>query len=367
MHVTDADRAPLLIHSRQWNYQVEFASTVREALAPGLDPSLDVYVVCDETIAGLYSTQLAPLLGSRPAYITPATEQTKSNSGVADLVDWLIANRAVKSSTIVAIGGGCIQDLVSFTAHVYNRGVSWLFLPTTLLSQADSCIGAKSGINVLPYKNQLGAMHSPRRIMIASEFLNSLPDVEIASGYGEIVKLSVTSSRHFLPLLESALREGGLRNSQLLDLSRASLLAKQEVIEIDEYEGDLRRILNFGHSFGHALEATSGHQVPHGLAVLWGMDVVNWLGVRWGVTSPALADRLSALTSAYFAYTLPVDPDADALIDMISRDKKMSAHGMNFAVLVEAGSFAIVPKDLDGELHDQVTEYLATDYVFRRG
>ena len=94
-------------------------------------------------------------MGLRPSYIVPASEETKSFAGVAALVDWLIANRAVRSSIIVAIGGGCIQDLVSFTAHMYYRGIAWMFLPTTVLSQSDSCIGAKSGINVLPYKNHL--------------------------------------------------------------------------------------------------------------------------------------------------------------------------------------------------------------------
>ncbi len=366
MHVTDGDLSPLLIHSLQWNYEVQFAPTVTGALVPVLDPSLDVFAICDENVASLYAAQLAPLLDSRPSYIVPATEETKSLAGVAALVDWLMANRAVRSSILVAIGGGCIQDLVSFTAHLYYRGIAWIFLPTTVLSQSDSCIGAKSGINVLPYKNQLGVLHSPRRIMISTEFVGTLPDVEVASGYGEIVKLAVTSSRHFLPLLESALANGGIRNPRLLDLTRASLAAKQEIIEEDEYEADLRRILNYGHSFGHALEAITGHKVPHGLGVLWGIEVINWLGVRWGVTSPRLADRLSVLIRANFGYTLPVTPTADALIGMLSRDKKVANGKMHFAVLVDEGSFLMLAKELGDELRDLVTEFLGTDYVFRR-
>ena len=364
--MTDRGLTPLLIHSRQSNYEVRFAPTVTKALALALDHVPDVLVVCDEKVASLYAAQLASLLGSRPSYIIAATEETKSLAGVAGLVDWLIANRAVRSSTIVAIGGGCIQDLVSFTAHVYYRGVSWIFLPTTVLSQADSCIGAKSGINVLPYKNQLGSLHSPKRIVITTEFLGTLADIEIASGYGEIVKLSVTSSRHFLTLLESALVEGGIHNPRVLELTRASLFAKQEIIEEDEYEGDLRRILNYGHSFGHALEAISEYQVPHGLGVLWGIDIINWLGVRWGVTSAQLAARLSTLMRAYFDYSLPVSPDAEVLVDMLSRDKKISNGKMYFAVLIDEGSVVVLPRDLDRGLRNLVVEYLETDYVFRR-
>ena len=364
--MTDSDLSPLLVHSRQWNYEVRFEPTVNDALVQALDHLPDVFVVCDENVASLHAAQLTPLLDSRPSYIVAATEETKSLAGVAGLVDWLIANRAVRSSAIVAIGGGCIQDLVSFTAHLYYRGVSWVFLPTTVLSQSDSCIGAKSGINVLPYKNQLGALHSPRRIVISTEFLGTLPDIEIASGYGEIVKLAVTSSRHFLPLLESALVEGGIHNSRILELTRASLAAKQEIIEDDEYEADLRRILNYGHSFGHALEAIAEHQVPHGLGVLWGIDIINWLGVRWGVTSAQLAARLSTLIRGNFDYRLPVAPTAEALVDMLSRDKKVANGKMHFAVLIDEGSLVVLPRDLDQGLRNLVIEYLETDYVFRR-
>lgn len=363
MHVDTgtADLSPLHIHSLQWDYDVEFTETI--AAVRDID---DAYIVCDENVALLHAAALEPLLTSRSSYIVPATEETKSFAGVGRLVDWLIEQRAVRSSTIIAIGGGCIQDLVSFTAHLYYRGINWVFLPTTVLSQSDSCIGAKSGINVLPYKNPLGVMHSPRRIIITTEFLSTLPDVEVASGYGEIVKLSVISSRHFLPLLESALADGGIRNPRLLELTRASLAAKQEIIEIDEYETDLRRILNYGHSFGHALEAISGHQVPHGLGVLWGIDVINWLGVRWGITSADDAATLAAIIREHFDYTLPVTPTADALIDMVARDKKVANGLMHLAVLVKPGELAIVPKPLDDELRTLVSEYLETDYVFRR-
>ena len=368
MHVTQ-DLSPLTIRSLQWDYPVEFFERIDEAVAGSVDGigagSSETFVVCDENVAQLHREALSGLLDNFPTLILPATEETKSFEGVGRLVDWLIENRAVRSSTIIAIGGGCIQDLVSFTAHLYYRGISWVFLPTTVLSQSDSCIGAKSGINVLPFKNQLGVLHSPRRVLIAAEFLETLPDIEVASGYGEIVKLSVTSSRHFLPLLEAALAEGGIRNPHLLALTRASLAAKQEIIEEDEYESDLRRILNYGHSFGHALEAIAGHQVPHGLGVLWGIDIINRLGVQWGVTSPGVAARLSTVIRENFDYSLPLLPTADALVDMVARDKKVAHGKMHFALLVDEGEFVIDPRPLDDELRSQVREYLETDFVFR--
>ena len=364
MHVVD-ELSPLRIRSLQGDYPVEFAASVAEVVDRLLDVP-EALVVCDATVADLYRDHLAPLVGVRPTRIVIANEETKSLAGVSELVEWLIEQGAVRSTTVIAIGGGCIQDLVSFTTHIYFRGISWVFVPTTVLSQADSCIGAKSGINVLPFKNQLGAMHSPRHIFISTEFLTTLPDIEIASGYGEIVKLSVTSSRHFLDALQEGLADGGLRNSHLLALTRASLAAKQEVVEEDEYESDLRRVLNYGHTFGHALEALAGHGVPHGLAVLWGIDVINRLGVLWDITDEATAEALSNLISTYFDYELPIDPSVEDLLGMVSRDKKVAEGRIHFAVLIQPGEFVIEPRPIDDVLATQLTVALNESRVFRR-
>ena len=356
---------PLLIHSAQWDYPVMFHAMIDDGIA-ALGGMPEALVVVDANVLNLHEQALKPLTEAYPTLAVDPTEEAKSLSGVTTLVQWLIDQRAVRSATIIAIGGGCIQDLVSFTSHIYYRGVNWVFLPTTVLSQSDSCIGAKSGINVLPFKNQLGALHSPKAVHTCQEFLETLSDVEVASGYGEIVKLSVTSSRHFLGLLEASLAEGGLRNPHLLELTRASLYAKQEIIEEDEYESDLRRVLNYGHSFGHALEGLSGHSVPHGLAVLWGIDVINSLGVLWGITPAPLRDRMHELIASYFDYSLPVNPSADELVDGVSRDKKVAHGRMHFAVLRDEGDLIIEPRALNSELSAQLADVLEGDLVFAR-
>ena len=364
MHVVD-ELSPLLIRSLQGDYPVEFSTSVSDVVARLLEIP-ESLVVCDANIAELYRDELAPLTSLRPTRLVTANEEAKSLTGVSELVEWLIGQGAVRSTSVIAIGGGCIQDLVSFCTHIYFRGIRWVFVPTTVLSQADSCIGAKSGINVLPYKNQLGAMHSPRHIFISTEFLGTLPDIEIASGYGEIVKLSVTSSRHFMRALQEGLADGGLRNPHLLSLTRASLAAKQEIIEEDEYESDLRRVLNYGHTFGHALEALAGHGVPHGLAVLWGIDIINRLGVKWNITDHATAEALSELISIYFDYALPIDPSVEDLLGMVGRDKKVSEGRIHFAVLVRPGEFVIEPRPIDDALAEQLSEVLNESRVFRR-
>lgn len=366
MHVgEEAAPPPMTVASRQGDYTVDFKASILEAWE-SLDLDSETFFVVDRNVYDLHEESLEVLTGGYPTLLLTADEVTKSLDGVRRLVDWLIENRAVKSAKVVAIGGGCIQDLVSFTSHLYYRGIDWAFMPTTVLSQADSCIGAKSGINVLPYKNQLGVLHSPRHVVLCSEFLSTLPYLEVASGYGEIVKLAVTSSRHFLDDLEAYLATGGLRNPHLLDLESAALAAKREVIEADEYESDLRRILNYGHSFGHALEAVSGHEIPHGLAVLWGIDVINALGMRWGLTDPEIAYRLRSLIDRYFEFTLPATPTADELVAMLKRDKKVVGGTMNFVVLRDVGELVIVPKPLDEHLIDDVSAILHEQRVFAR-
>lgn len=358
MHLTSID--PLEIYSQQGNYPVSFHTSITDGIS-ALGTLSEAYVVIDSEVFAHHRAALAGLAERFPTLILDATENTKSLVGVARLVNWLIEQRAVRSCTVVAVGGGTIQDLVSFTAHIYYRGVDWVFLPTTVLSQADSCIGAKSGINVLPFKNQLGVLHSPRQVRICAEFLDTLRDLEFASGYGEIVKLAVTSSKHFLPLLEISLAEGGLRNTNLLRLEHAALMAKQAIIEEDEYESDLRRVLNYGHSFGHALESISKHQVPHGLGVLWGIDVINSLGVMWGVTPLALAQRMHELIEVHFSYELPLLPEARSLVDMLRRDKKVAQGKMHFAVLKSEGNLVILPRALDNALIAQVGTVLSGD------
>ena len=356
---------PLLIRSAQWDYPVTFHSAIGDGIA-ALEEMPEALVVVDANVLNLHDQALRRLTEAYPTLAVDPTEEAKSLAGVTTLVQWLIDQRAVRSATIIAIGGGCIQDLVSFTSHIYYRGINWVFFPTTVLSQSDSCIGAKSGINVLPFKNQLGALHSPKAVHICQEFLETLPDVEVASGYGEIVKLAVTSSRHFLSLLEASLADGGLRNPHLLELTRASLSAKQEIIEEDEFESDLRRVLNYGHSFGHALEGLSGHSVPHGLAVLWGIDVINSLGVTWGITPAALRDRLHDLIASHFDYSIPVSPSAEELIEVVSRDKKVAHGRMHFAVLRTEGNIVIEPRELNRDLSRQLAVVLDSDLVFAR-
>jgi 3-dehydroquinate synthase len=352
----------MIIKSEQGDYPVDFVGEV--GLVPGLvETNPETFVIIDEELVDLYGQDLSELL-EYPTYRIAADEESKTLAGVSHFVDWLLENKATRSAHIVAVGGGVIQDVATFACHIYYRGIPWTYVPTTLLSQSDSCIGAKSSINVLPLKNQLGVFHSPSHVVICSEFLTSLPQVEVDSGYGEIYKLALTNDGAFFGQLTDALSEGGHRNPRVLEMIRNALESKRLVIEQDEHESDLRRVLNYGHSFGHALEALTHNEVPHGIAVMWGMDLINFLGVKWGLTNPATADRVRDVLAANTDYTIGNVPSARELVDTLKRDKKVRKGVMYFSVMHDEGDLRIVPKPLDEALVAEVAEYVDGNPLF---
>ncbi|OBJ55203.1 3-dehydroquinate synthase [Mycobacterium asiaticum] len=352
----------MIIKSEQGDYPVDFVSEV--AAVPAIvDAGPETFVIIDEALVVLYDEPLRDLL-KYPTYRIAANEESKTLAGVARFVDWLLESNATRSARVIAIGGGVIQDVATFACHIYYRGVKWTYVPTTLLSQSDSCIGAKSSINVLPLKNQLGVFHSPSQVVICSEFLTTLPQIEVDSGYGEIYKLALTNEGAFFDTLTEALCDGGHRNPHVLEMTRRALESKRLVIEQDEHESDLRRVLNYGHSFGHALEALTHNEVPHGLAVMWGMDLINFLGVKWGLTNPETAGRVRSVLEANTNYSISNIPTARELVDTLKRDKKVRNGVMYFSVLHDEGDLRIVAKQLDDTLVTEVSEYLDGSPLF---
>jgi 3-dehydroquinate synthase len=274
------------------------------------------------------------------------------------VLDFLQQNNATKQTVVIAIGGGVIQDIATFSAHLYYRGIRWIYIPTTLLGMCDSCIGAKCGINLNSFKNQLGVFHSPHRVLICLPFLETLSDAEIVSGYGEILKLLLTGSAEQFALLVKSVEKEGLRNSQLSRLIYESLLVKKGVIEKDEYEQDLRRILNYGHTFGHALEAITHHGIPHGKAIAWGIDLVNFMAKERGLLSPGEYDSIHIFIRKHFTHRLPQAVSARELIDASRRDKKVADGKVNLILLRTIGELQIVPTVFDARLEEEVGRHL---------
>ncbi len=362
MPMTSPSLPGLSIRSGQGDYQVDFPADLTQLLAQ-LESFTKVVVLVDENVAKIYGSQLSPLLERSPWMSIPATEDEKTLRGVQRVLDFLQQNNATKQTVVIALGGGVIQDIATFSAHLYYRGLRWVYVPTTLLGMCDSCIGAKCGINLNNFKNQLGVFHSPHWVLICLPFLETLSDTEIVSGYGEILKLLLTGSTEQFALLREFVDAGGLRNPQLSRLIYESLKVKKEIIEEDEYELNLRRILNYGHTFGHALEAITHHGIPHGKAVAWGMDLVNYIAVERGILDRAEYDSIHAFIQKHFAHRLTRPVSAVELIEGSRRDKKVVDGKVNLILLRTAGELKITPTTYDAQLQDEVERYLAEKHV----
>lgn len=355
----------IVIKSGQGDYRVNFFTTLEE-LSSELDQSQGKYFfLVDDRIEKLHP-KLTSILNRQNVMRLVSNEKTKTIDGVKKISEWLVKSGADRKSKLVGIGGGVIQDVTTFTASIYHRGLQWIYVPTTLLSQSDSCIGAKCGINLGEYKNQLGVIYSPSAVFICQEFLTTLDQEMIRSGIGEMIKLSLTGGSNFYAGFEDYLLDKPrISSAQISPFVAQSLFAKKEIIELDEYEYDLRRILNYGHTFGHALEAITSNKIDHGTAVVFGMDLINYLGMKWGMTPAALSNRIRKLLElSGYAINVPIKVSAQDFISKIKHDKKTAEGIVNFAVLHEIGDLRIVPRKIDKKLEREIEEYLNEHSLF---
>lgn len=303
-------------------YSVRFRSTVAEAVA---DIPLDrpLHVVLDPRVGELHAAALAPLLAAaRGVYRITADEDNKSLEVIPALVRQLSERGIRRDHLLLAIGGGILQDMTCFIASILFRGMDWAFLPTTLLAQADSCIGSKSSINAAGVKNLAGNFYPPRQISIAAGFLATLDERDVRSGVGEMLKVHVIDGPASFDRIAADYDSLFTDSGAMLRYIRASLEIKKRMIELDEFDRGPRNVFNYGHSFGHAIEAATDFAVPHGIAVTMGMDMANHVAVRLGRMAPVHFARMHpVLRRNYRGYeTVPVPQER--LLSALARDKK---------------------------------------------
>ena len=298
-----------------------------------------------------------------PETIVPVPTQLDYDNGY--MIRYFIQKEnATKKSKILAIGGGIIQDIATFVAHLYHRGISWIYVPTTLLSMADSCIGAKCGINFNAFKNQLGFFQSPSRVMISEEFLSTLSANDLRSGYGEILKLFLIDGEEAFLTLKTEIDKHGFCNAMLSVFIKKSLQIKKNIIEQDEYESNLRRILNYGHTFCHSLETITDNAVPHGLAVAWGVDIANYVSMKKGFLSESHYRMIHDFIAKYFHNELPASCSVVDLINGMKRDKKAVLGNVNLILLKQPGDPRIVMTRFDAELEGIMRNYFNSENIF---
>ena len=320
-----------------------------ELFAPHL-ASRRAAIVTNETVGPLHAPRLEATLRAAGAEILTITlpdgEAFKTLEHLNRIFDALLAAKADRRTVIVALGGGVVGDMAGFAAATYQRGVPFIQVPTTLLAQVDSSVGGKTGVNHALGKNMIGAFHQPLAVIADTDTLSSLPQRELAAGLAEVVKHGAIRDETFLAWIEShaqALRD---RDPAALAYAiRRSCEIKAEIVSADEREAGERALLNFGHTFGHAIEAAQGYgSWLHGEAVAAGMVLAARLSAQQGRIATGAADRLASILERL---GLPVKPPPIAAarwLDFMGRDKK-NQDGRIVLVLLEAMGRAVVVKD----------------------
>lgn len=283
------------------------------------------------------------------------SEEAKKYRNLERVYDWMVERKFDRKAELLAVGGGTVQDIATFVSATFHRGISWTFVPSTLLAQADSCIGGKCGINLQSQKNQVGLVYPPSRIYAPSTFLSTLSQTDLIAGMGEILKIALTGRDAFWDEYKDLTDSTGVQYLNFARLTSLALQAKRYVVEEDEMELDFRRVLNYGHTLGHAMEAASEFSIPHGVAVILGIKAVSHLGVRWGITPAPLADQVvSAADALLNQYEGAIDFDVDSAVSSLSHDKKTIGGTALFIMLRDVGHHEFVSRPIDENLRRDV-------------
>ena len=304
-----------------------------EALLAQHCPAARYVVITDSHVASLYGEPVARRLRA-PLLTFPAGEWNKTRETWAALSDQMVAGQLGRDATVIALGGGVVGDVAGFVAATYLRGVPYVAVPTTLLAMIDSSIGGKTGVDVPAGKNLLGAFHPPRLVVADLDVLSSLAPVQLAAGMAEAVKHGVIADAAYFSFLDRERAGVRARDPDVLArLVRRSVEIKAEVVAADEREGGRRAILNFGHTVGHAIEATAKFAVLHGEAVAVGMAYESRLAEALGIAPPGTAARIGALLEGYdLSLELPDVATVDGLVQAMQLDKKAREGTVRFAL-----------------------------------
>ncbi len=320
-----ADAEGFTIASHTGPYGVEF-DTDRPAL-DFADPPPDRHFIVDGRVAALHGDILAPVLDHPSVLTIEATEAAKSLERFPAYVDHLVGHQLRRDHSLVAVGGGIVQDIVCFLAATMLRGVDWRFYPTTLLAQADSCIGSKSSINAGAAKNILGTFSPPRHVTISTRFLATLDERDLRSGVGEMLKVHAIQGPEAFDRIAADYQSLFADSAVMERYVRDSLLIKKGYIETDEFDRGRRNVFNYGHTFGHAIEAATDFAIPHGIAVTIGMDMANFVAAELAVGTPAHVARMGPVLRANYRGFERHPVPLDGFLAAIGKDKKNLGSG----------------------------------------
>jgi 3-dehydroquinate synthase len=315
----------------------------------GLPRAAQAVVVSNATIAPLWGQRLVQALQPHYRQVTmielPDGEAHKDWPALNAIFDHLLTHGADRKTVLFALGGGVVGDITGFAAGCYMRGVPFVQVPTTLLAQVDSSVGGKTAINHALGKNMIGLFYQPQRVVCDLDTLQTLPQREFIAGLAEVIKYGPIADEAFLGWIEDHLDDLLAREpAALTHAIRRSCEIKAEVVGADEKEGGLRAILNFGHTFGHAIESGLGYgQWLHGEAVGCGMRMATDLSVRLGLLPPSALERMHRLLVRAGLPVRAPDLGVERYLQWMGRDKKAEAGEIRFVLLESMGRAVVRP------------------------
>ncbi|HUR91942.1 MAG TPA: 3-dehydroquinate synthase [Gemmatimonadaceae bacterium] len=327
-------------------------------------PAFRFAIITDSTVGPLWAEHLAPSLpnpSSATVFTVSAGESHKTRDSWTTLTDQLSSTGHGRDTTVVALGGGMIGDLAGFVAATYMRGINLVHVPTTLLAMVDAAHGGKTGVDTAGGKNLVGAFHPPAAVFIDTEVLTTLPLREFQAGLAEILKHGVVEDAQYfadvveeLPGLLSQSEASGDRLSRHIV---RSIEIKTGIVARDEREDGLRKILNFGHTLGHGIEAASGYSLLHGEAVAIGMCAEALAAERAGIAEAGTAEAIrGAVCRAGLPTALPLDVSVERVMQLARADKKKRSGGLEYALPERIGRMAGYDKGWTVRLPDDLVQ-----------
>ena len=338
-------RYPILFETGSLSHRASAPNRLNEFVGES------VLIVSNQTIADRYAAPLIDMLSGLKVdlHLIPEGEAHKTLGELERIIETLLRAGHTRETSLIALGGGVVGDMAGFAAAIYQRGVPFIQIPTTLLAQVDSSVGGKTAVNHLLGKNMIGAFHQPEAVLIDVGVLRSLPPKEFAAGMAEVVKHALLADADYLTWLEAHIDAiKAMDITVLTEMVRKSCEIKSRIVAVDEKEKGQRALLNLGHTFGHAIETLVGYgEILHGEAVAIGTVMAAMLSSRHGLIG---ADEVTRVESLLQAFNLPTrvqqSISVDAFLTAMGRDKKATTKGLRLILLKALGE-AVVTSEFD--------------------
>jgi 3-dehydroquinate synthase len=348
----------LEVKSHIRDYSVLFTDNFRESLIKDAGEKR-CFLIIDHSVYHLYHEQLHDVLPPGRFFVVEAIEEHKSLDYVKTVIKSLLGSDIKRNDRLIALGGGIIQDVAGFVSSVLFRGIEWVFYPTTLLAQCDSCIGSKTSLNVDEFKNQLGTFYPPYHIVLDVNFLKTLSIADIRSGLGEIIKVHLLDGPDSLEYICSKYDHSSAPNI-IKELILRSLRIKKTIIEKDEFDRDYRNILNYGHTFGHAIESITDYSVSHGQAVTAGMDMENYISFRLQILPQVSFDSMRVPIMKNYPDFQLKEEHIEPLLVALSKDKKNVDENLTVILTKGAGEMLKMKIPFNNTLKEYINDYRKT-------